>query len=268
MPPGLITPQHAIRQGPEVGICQGPLVGLNASCGGVEAYVPPTTDLVLNLDPTFSSGVRFPGSSGSGNPIDLWIDQHTSSNDFQMTTVADRPTWIANARNGRGAVAFDYTLTQWLEASAFLAGASQAGHIFMVHKVTAPSTANNGWMRFGTPVTDDHYTLTSTTDIYTSFGSTTRKGPIADTDYGTWHLSEIHTDLFDWAYIHNGTTKLTDAGSLPGWNSLAFGFRLGRSQTIYYGGEMGQTIIYSAKKTGADLTNIRAGLSSAWDLGF
>ena len=227
----------------------------------------PTAGLAGHYDASLIGGVNFPGASGSGNPIDTWIDQSGNSNDFGQAVVGQRPIWISGAQNGLGAVKFDRSLSQFLERAAFISGAS-AGEMFLVMKVTDAAAVISGWERFGSDSLEDLDTWDISDRVFCGFGSTTRKevanapNPIVR----TWHLDEIHSRTGNYEYLQNNVSRFSTAASTAGWTGS--NFNLAKSITLYQGGEWGELLIYDAEKSAQERTDIQSYLNTKWALGF
>lgn len=64
-----------------------------------QAYTPTTNNLVLWLKPDTLS-------LSNGDPVSLWSDSSASANNASQATAANQPSFVANFKNGNGAVRF------------------------------------------------------------------------------------------------------------------------------------------------------------------
>lgn len=226
---------------------------------------------LLHLDGSEQNQVTFDSTIGDGEDITGWQDLSGKRNDFIQTTEADMPSWHADVQNGLGAVLFvatgspSRTAGEYLQnAAPFLSGTSPA-EVFFVLQVVDASSEGDGWCRFGSHSLEPAYTF-SDTWIYDGFGSTARKNQGASaTIPQTWHILNIQSESGNYQTYQNDDLFFSTATNTNGWAST---FRIGLSDTLYWGGYIGEIIIYDSVLSSTGRQRIRDHLNIKWNLGF
>lgn len=220
---------------------------------------PPDPSTIANLELWLqprSIGV------GDGNPISTWSD--SSGNSRNATNVGtQRPTFRASGgSNNQPYVEFDGS-DDTLVLPDFATGFT-AGHIFYVVKIDNDPPGASGQagpiMRASTTGGDPpHYPWTDGI-IYDNWGSTSRKTVGDPTPALTsWRVYEVVSKSGGWTAWLDGTQLFTTGTNTVGFDSV---LRIAVNQNGHrLDGGIHELIWYSAEKTGADKTTIKAYLS-------
>lgn len=226
----------------------------------------PLANIAGGYDASDISNVQFAGASGSGQPIDTWFDTLSGSfRDFTQITPSQRPTWVDAVQNGLGVIHFDSASLQFLDRTQIITG-SNPGAIYLVMRTLDAAGANSGWMRFGTDAfNNDHCTNNPGDGVYCGFGSTARKSVSTSGNaiVRTWHLAELHSNASEFSYYRNGGLVFTTGTNTVAWEPIC---NLAKSISLYWGGYMGQVVVYQAIHDAATRAQVREALNAKWAL--
>lgn len=223
-------------------------------------------DASVTSSGAYGNHVRFSGIAGSGQPIDTWYDIYSGSfRDFTQGTAANEPTWEENVQNGLGAIQFDSANQHFLDRNAVIVGGNP-GIIYLAMRTLDVAGDNSGWMRFGTDAfNNDHCTNAPGNGIYSGFGSTARK--TLETGAGSavrsWHLAELHSNGSGFSYYRNGALIFNTGTNTVAWEAVC---SLALSITLYWGGYMGEVVIYQAIHNAAERAAVRDYFNAKWNL--
>lgn len=144
-----------------------------------------------------------------------------------------------------------------------------AGHIFAILKLaTAESQSNVALWRFGTSGQGMFYPFDADHNIYDDWGSNTRRaaGDPTPTLAG-FRLYEVISTSAEWTPLIDGT----GLSGATGTNTVSFSSapRVGQDSVPgAFEGDIAEILIYSAKITGADLTQTKNYLAGRYGLTF
>lgn len=206
------------------------------------------------------------GVDGSGN-VTVWVDQTGAGHNW--VPGSGTVQLITNAQNELPVIRSTDTVTDnYLQQSAFISGSQQA-EMFVVLKANIPGV-NYAWGGFGSDLGNlSHYPYAGT-DIYESFGNTTRQGPFnvansgnATRAYGIYNVSS-GSGVGNYVVRLNGT-QLGTGTATPGWDTTFRLFAGGFNQSFQFVGDIGEVLIYDHVLSTTDRNAIYNYLQNKWN---
>lgn len=235
------------------------------SKGGAASDIPTTSlylwhraDSGLYTDSALTTPV-----ASDADPIGGWVDQSGNSRNWTQGTSGARPTYKTSIVNGQPVVRFDGT-------DDFFGGPNLSGltaaEVFVVVKCNAdPSSANGLWLLGSDASQNTHFPFSDGT-LYDTCMTTARKNTGNPTpSLASFRLYNVVSTSSEWTSFIDGTQFYTTGTNTVGGNSAT---RLGRPLDTgsYFGGDIAELIIYSAKLSAGDKTDVEAYIASRYGL--
>ncbi len=239
---------------------------------GFNVVAAPTGFSPLNLSPyvwlQFSDiSTLFTDSAGT-NPVTSDADKigkvsDKSGNNRHFTQATDnrRPSYETNILNSLAVAEFGagpdvYTYWGGPDISALT-----EGEVFIVIKMEAdpPSPANHGGLwKFGDSGDNVHFPFTDN-NVYDDFGASARKSTGNPTlSVASWRLYNVVTTSSEWTSFVDGTQHYTTGTNTVDFTSAPVLGASFDSTTYYVVGQIAEFILFSAKLSAGDKTDLKA----------
>lgn len=205
------------------------------------------------------------GITLNGSSVAAWDDITANNNDWEQTTAAEQPLFVADAMNGEPVVRFD-GVDNGLTAGDILTGLTEA-EVFVVLKIDTDPPGNEAqsglWVMSGAQAT--HYPYTDGV-IYESFGTDTRKTVGDPTPLLTSpRIYNISTAANAWTARLDGAELHTTGTNTVGWTANPV---IGPSAggTYFLDGDIAEVLLYDAVLSAGDRTLVHAYLGARYGI--
>ncbi len=206
--------------------------------------------------------------AGNGDVVGAWENKaNPGTNDGTQATTAAKPTLHTGVVNGLPIIRFDGT-DDFLNIGDL--SALTAAEIFIVVKIDndPPAlAAQSGLWSMGTDgVTPDTHFPFTTGDIFDVFGTTVRKPSIIPTiALDQWNIYNVVSISGEWTNRINTVQQHTTGTNTVGFVATA---KIGISNggTFFLDGDIAEIILYNAKLSTEDRTQLNAYLSNKYGI--
>ncbi len=209
----------------------------------------------------YDMSLETPLADGTG--MAAWVDFSTLVSNATQSSGTQRPAFRTNVQNGLPVARFDGT-NDYVNLSSL--AALTGGHLFAVLKTgqadPPPGQPGTGlWDMGASSVT--HFPFTDGV-IYDGTGTTVRKttaNPAAT--LAAFNVYEVETASGSWTSRLNGTqihTTASNTVSFPAAPKIG----VANGGTIFFNGDIGAWLLYSAPLSGGDATTVRNALKAQW----
>lgn len=238
---------------------------IQAAAAGGSSYDPST-------DANAVRWMRVEGTTGtnaSNGAITNLLERKGGIPYTNRTALANGPI-ITNAYvNGKAAAGFYGT--NWLQAAfGNLTGYTSAHMFAVVNTALDNGTTLAGWWRFTGGDGQSQYWPFGT-DIYSSFGSSTRHNFNPSASLTAWRLIEIVSVSGRWEFRIDGATELNDGSNTVAWDTFSDPEVIGANDLGGSGawqGWIAEIIVRDSEATGSTLTDIRSYFDTQYNLAY
>lgn len=182
---------------------------------------------------------------GGSGYLSKWYDQSGNAAHATIALPANQPLYVPSAQNGKPAIMFD-GVDDALNLPSLSALTAGTGLIVAVRSnITLTDRTKLGFWKIGTSSDDDYDPYTSTV-LYNSFGSTTRRniGNLSDASSKLWRVYLFVSSSTEWTGRKNGSQFYT-----TGTNTVGFSATPTLSLTpsnYHYGGSFSEFVIWNS----------------------
>lgn len=236
-------------------------LGLRLGASGHRSFTPASVS-------SLAAWLRGDTIVTSGSAVTSWTDKSGSGRHATQGTAAAQPVLVASSINSLPAVQFDGN-DDVLSFGASTFSALTGGELFIVGRVNAdpPALGNQtGIATFGSAADAAHLPFTDGT-VYETFGSTTRHtvgNPAASlAEPFIYNVTSVAGEL---TARLNGTQIYTNAVNTVGWSAAPTIGQSLPSSGAWLQGVLAEVIVYGAKLSTTDRTNVQAYLASRYGI--
>lgn len=205
-------------------------------------------------------------SLNDNDAVATWTDSSGNVNATQGTG-ANQPTYKTNIVNGKPIVRFNGTSTR---LSIGDLSALTAAEGFIVIKTVADPAAglsSGGLWEIGTEPFVTHFSFSADGTIYDQFGTNARKTTVnpATSLAAAFNIYSVYSAANDWQSYLNGVSLFSTAVNTAAFTATA---TLGSdtAATNFLSGDVAEFILYNAKLSAGDRTNVLSYLTSKYGL--
>jgi hypothetical protein len=193
-------------------------------------------------------------------PVEVVTDYSGSGNDALQTTVANRPTLLANALNGKPAIHFVGTSSQYLSLPNFMSGWTSS-ELFVVLRSTYTNVNSGPWM-----LGSQGYAWYSGSDgsIEGEFGTSYQQlEGVPSQSVLQFNLYEAYSQAGLYQSWVNGAPLFQSTTNGVGFSTTP---RLGTNYGYYFSGDIAEMLIYNRALSDAERKGVRTYLSLKYQL--
>jgi hypothetical protein len=249
------------------------LIGFGASSGEA-AFDPLTLSPYVwlqfnDISTLFTDSAGTTPVTSDGDKIGKVNDKSGNNRHFTQATNGERPSYQTNMINGLAVAEFGpITFITSLDGPDL--SALTASEVFVViqgdYDPSGVGDSVTGIWAFDTSAQNTHYPYTDSV-IYDAFGSTARKTTGDPTPALTsWRLYNVVSVSGEWTSFIDGTQHYTTGTNTVGFTATPVLGASSDGASYYLTGRIAELILFSAKLSGGDKTNVEAYFAARYGL--